>query len=224
MLREVATAGTWVSAHPDTILAMGTKEVLYRTRDFSWGTDTEFYATVAEFEERFPSQLAAGRPRVLKQHRGNGGIGVWKVEPIGAPAIGRAASVPGRATLVRVQHAATRDATTEALPLGVFMARCRPYFAGTGRLIDQRFVPRIRDGMVRAYLVERELVGFARQRPVAPTADNGAPPLDKVLGLSGAKTMYGADEPAFGALKADLEGDWVPEGPPSGNPSNAPSR
>ncbi len=37
MLREVADAGIHVSAHPDVILKMGTKEVLYRTRDIGWG-------------------------------------------------------------------------------------------------------------------------------------------------------------------------------------------
>ena len=32
LLREVADAGVWVSAHPDVILRMGTKEVLFDTR------------------------------------------------------------------------------------------------------------------------------------------------------------------------------------------------
>lgn len=32
MLRDVASKGVWVSAHPDVILKMGTKEVLHRTR------------------------------------------------------------------------------------------------------------------------------------------------------------------------------------------------
>ena len=32
LLREVAASGVWVSAHPDVILKMGTKEVLHRTR------------------------------------------------------------------------------------------------------------------------------------------------------------------------------------------------
>src|SRR5262245_32567356 len=31
MLRDVATAGVFVSTHPDVILKLGTKEVLYRT-------------------------------------------------------------------------------------------------------------------------------------------------------------------------------------------------
>ena len=36
LLREVAGRGVWVSAHPDVILKMGTKEVLHRTRTMSW--------------------------------------------------------------------------------------------------------------------------------------------------------------------------------------------
>ena len=44
LLREVAARGPWVSAHPDTILKMGTKEVLYRTRHLGWGMDTGFTA------------------------------------------------------------------------------------------------------------------------------------------------------------------------------------
>src|SRR5262245_28934218 len=37
MLRDVATAGVFVSTHPDVILKLGTKEVLYRTRHIGWG-------------------------------------------------------------------------------------------------------------------------------------------------------------------------------------------
>src|SRR5215203_3295988 len=43
LLREVASKGPWVSAHPDAILTMGTKEVLVRTRDLGCGTDTYLY-------------------------------------------------------------------------------------------------------------------------------------------------------------------------------------
>src|SRR3954453_10386813 len=35
LLREVAARGPWVSAHPDVILKMGVKEVLYRTKGTS---------------------------------------------------------------------------------------------------------------------------------------------------------------------------------------------
>lgn len=37
VLSDVASNGVWVSAHPDVIGKMGTKEVLYRTRELGWG-------------------------------------------------------------------------------------------------------------------------------------------------------------------------------------------
>src|SRR5260221_13235942 len=86
LLRDVASHGIWVSAHPDVILKMGVKEVLYRTRDLGWGADTHLYRTPAEFHAAFPPRLQSAGPRVLKQNRGNGGQGVWKVELVCAPA------------------------------------------------------------------------------------------------------------------------------------------
>src|ERR1043165_5790026 len=79
LLREVAARGTWVSAHPDVILKMGTKEVLHRTRAMDWGCDTALYRTSEAMRAELPARLAAG-PRVIKRNRGNGGQGVWKVE------------------------------------------------------------------------------------------------------------------------------------------------
>src|SRR6266849_2415129 len=77
LLRDVAARGVWVSAHPDVILKMGVKEVLYRTRTLGWGADTDLYPSVEDFNRRFPARLAASGPRVLKQNRGSGGEGVW---------------------------------------------------------------------------------------------------------------------------------------------------
>ena len=84
MLKELSSRGVWVSAHPDMILKMGTKEVLFRTKHLGWGTDTRLYATYREFQEQFPARLRSGASRVLKQRRGNGGIGTWRVELAGA--------------------------------------------------------------------------------------------------------------------------------------------
>src|SRR5262245_42224743 len=82
LLRDVASDGVFVSSHPELILKMGTKEVLYRTRTMGWGTDTRIYTTFEQFRCELPQCLAEGKPRVLKQYRGNGGIGVWKVEAV----------------------------------------------------------------------------------------------------------------------------------------------
>src|SRR6476619_6660015 len=99
LLREVAARGVWVSAHPDVILKMGTKEVLHRTRMMSWGCDTALYRTVEAMRVELPSRLASG-PRVIKRNRGKGGQGVWKVETLGNPSDG---------SMVRVLDA-TQDA------------------------------------------------------------------------------------------------------------------
>jgi hypothetical protein len=198
MLREVASRGAWVSAHPDTIGKMGTKEVLYTTRELGWGAGTRLYETVDDLRGRLPTSLTQGA-RVLKQNRGNGGIGVWKV-----------ALVEAESNVVRVQHAAPRDDATEDLPLDEFVDRCSAYFVGGGKIVDQPFAVRLRDGMIRAYLVEREVVGFARQRPADRSADAQAPAPDRVLGMPSAKTMYAAEEPEFGSLRALLELEWVP--------------
>src|ERR1044071_9229108 len=102
LLREVAVRGVWVSAHPDVILKMGTKEVLHRTRAMSWGCDTALYRTAEAMRAELPARLAAG-PRVIKRNRGNGGQGVWKVEALASSRNG---------PMVRVLHA-TRDAAEE---------------------------------------------------------------------------------------------------------------
>ena len=62
MLRDVAAAGVFVSAHPDVILKLGTKEVLYRTRNLGWGCDTHLYASYGSDGSRaaFPTGSRQG--------------------------------------------------------------------------------------------------------------------------------------------------------------------
>ena len=197
VLRTAADRGTVVYTHPDTILKMGTKDVLYDTRSLSWSLDTDRYDTLESFSERFPSKLATGA-RVLKQYRGNGGLGVWKVSEVAG------------STDVRIQHAANRDGTTEDVTRAELVARMTPYFERGGHLIDQAFAPRVSDGMVRAYLVKGAVVGFARQYAGPGDAEHSALPSDRVFGIPSAKTMRGADDPEFGGLRRSLEVEWVP--------------
>jgi hypothetical protein len=201
LLREIAANGGWVSAHPDVILKMGVKEVLYRTRELGWGTATELYASPDDFRARFPSVLADAGPRVLKQNRGNGGQGVWKV----ALATGAAS---GGDAAVEVLHA-QRGSETEQTSLGAFMDRCEAYFAGDGRLIDQPFQPRLPEGMIRCYLVQDSVVGFGRQliKALMPPPSADEPP---EAALPGPRIMSGADYEPFQALRAKMEDEWVP--------------
>src|ERR1700732_1929907 len=68
LLRDVASKGVWVSAHPDVILKMGVKEVLRRTKHLGWGTDTHLYRNSAAFHAAFPAWLQLAGPGVLKPH------------------------------------------------------------------------------------------------------------------------------------------------------------
>src|SRR5262249_31532133 len=154
LLRDVAAHGAWVSAHPDVILKMGVKEVLYRTKHLSWGCDTHLYRTVAEFGAAFPSRLQSLGPRVIKQNRGNDGPGVWEGHPRAPAHRRRPPALP--------RHA-QRGSPPGALPLPEFMARCEPYFDWGGCIIDQPFQPRLPDGMIRCYMGTDKVVGFGHQ-------------------------------------------------------------
>lgn len=101
-LREIASKGIFISAHPDVIDRIGTKEVLYRTRTMGWGCDTLFYGNLDAMQSQLPASLACGGPRVLKQIRGQSGEGVWLVDLAERPGSKVASPVP--APRLRVRH------------------------------------------------------------------------------------------------------------------------
>jgi hypothetical protein len=192
LLREAADDGVWVSAHPAVILRMGTKQVLADTRSMSWGTDTHVYRSADELRRELPRRLATARgPLVLKQYRGMGGNGVWKVE------------AAGDGNLV-VQHA-VRDAQPERVTLDAFAARCEGYFAGPGRMVEQPFQDSLEEGMIRVYLSHDGVVGFAHQYPKAflPASAAGTPPPPK--------RFEQATAPAYRELRTQMETEWMPE-------------
>src|SRR5690348_7015773 len=201
LLRDVAARGPWVSAHPDTILKMGTTEILYRTKHLEWGADTHLYRDMAAFRAEFPARLQSAGPRVLKQNRGNGGQGVWKVELLG--------EVPGDATRVRVLHA-RRGSVPEELLLEAFMARCGEYFDADGCIIDQPFQPRLPDGMIRCYMGADKVVGFGHQliKALIPPPPQGS---NSPEAQPGPRIMHPAEAPQFQKLRSKMEAEWVPQ-------------
>jgi hypothetical protein len=201
MLRDVASRGPWVSAHPDVILKMGVKEVLHRTKHLGWGTDTHLYRTVAKFHEAFASRLQSAGPRVLKQNRGNGGQGVWKVELVSEPA--------GKASVVRVLHA-LRGSVPEEMPLAEFMTRCDAYLVSDGCIVDQPFQPRLPDGMIRCYMGADKVVGYGHQfiKALIPPPPEGP---DSPAAQPGPRIMHGADAEPFQVLRAKMEAEWTPQ-------------
>lgn len=190
LLRDVAAAGVFVSTHPDTILRLGTKDVLLAVRDAPYGSDAWRVDRVDDVRTAVVARLAAG-PRVLKQHRGHSGIGVWRVEAIGGDRY-------------RLRHA-QRGAVEETVDLDTVVQRLAPHFADGGHMIDQAWQPRLTDGMIRAYLVRDRVAGFGFQAVNAlypATGDAAAPP-------PGPRLYSGPDDPRFQTLRAQLESDWV---------------
>lgn len=211
MLRDVAASGVFVSAHPDIIQKLGTKEVLYRTQDIGWGCETHLYPNMDQLRRNLPSRLAAGNTRVLKQYRGSSGDGVWKVE-LAANTIADRGRGSGTWSpddiLVRARHA-KRGCVEETIPLNDFLKRCEPYFAGDGRMIDQAYQPRLPEGMIRCYLVHEKVGGFGFQAinalypaPLGARPDAAPQPSSRVY--------HPPSMPEFQPLKRLLEQDWVP--------------
>jgi hypothetical protein len=201
LLRDVAARGPWVSAHPDVILKMGTKEVLYRTKHLGWGTDTHLYRSASEFRDSFPARLHASGPRVLKQNRGNDGQGIWKVELVAAR--------PGGPTIVRVLQA-LRGSVPEKLPLRDFTTRCKRYIADDGCIVDQPFQPRLPDGMIRCYMAGAKVAGFGHQyiKALIPPPPEGP---NSPAAQPGPRIMHGPNATPFQALRVKMEQEWTPQ-------------
>ncbi len=190
LLRQVAASGVFVSTHPDTILRLGTKDVLVDTRDLPFGSDVVQVDSLEQLAADLPARLQRG-PRVLKQHRGHSGIGVWRVESAGARA---------GAPLLKVRHA-QRGSEAVHMDMPALLQRLAPYFeaAQGGHMIDQAWQPRLAEGMLRAYLVEDRVTGFGHQalNALHPTL----PP--------GPRLYHGSDHAEFQGLKQALEAGWI---------------
>jgi hypothetical protein len=188
MLRDVADSGVLVSTHPDAIQRLGTKDVLVDVRNLPFGTDTVRIDSLDQLAVELPERLRHCA-RVLKQHRGQSGVGVWRVEHIeGSPQL-------------LVQHA-QRGSVLELMDMAALLQRLEPYFdpANGGHMVDQAWQPRIVDGMVRAYLIRDRVGGFGHQAVNA---------LHPAVATPGPRHYYPADLPQFQHLRRKLESEWV---------------
>jgi len=191
MLDELQKAGVFVSSMPETILKIGTKKVLFDTRNMDWGSNIELYATFDEFKERFLATLGDGRPRVLKQFRGNGGEGVFKVRAV--------ADDDGN---LRVLHA-KRGSTEQLKSIEAFFADFRVYFDGGGPMLNQEWNDNLANGMVRSYMTGKRVVGFGYQEVNAlfPAAAGPITP--------GKRFYFTGNCALFSDLRERMETDWI---------------
>jgi uncharacterized protein DUF6815 len=164
--------------------------VLVEVRDLPFGSDSHLVASLAQLKVELPRRLALGA-RVLKQHRGHSGIGVWRIERLG----------PDHFCLRHAQ----RGAHPEEGPFARVLECMAPYFAGGGHMIDQAWQPRLHEGMVRAYLVRDRVAGFGHQaiNALYPAARGEPAP------APGPRLYSASDDPRFQLLRHRLEHGWV---------------
>ncbi len=195
-LRELATDGVHVSAQPDTILRLGTKDVLVATRSIGWSVDVAAYGSATEFAERFPAAVRRDGARVVKQYRGHSGQGVWKVTLAASEAFHVQSAVRGAPTQ-----------TFNETGLAAFFAEA--VFAQGTHVIDQQWVATMDRGMVRAYLCGATVVGFGFQEIVALHPSN--PGADFTRTEPSRRHYYTQDCHLFRTLRERLESQWIPE-------------
>ena len=186
LLVKLSDAGCFVSAHPDVILKIGTKDVLYKTRDMEFGGDVRLYNSFEDFKERF---LTAPATRILKQYRGNGGDGVFKIDATNL-----------KKNKIGVTHAKSSD-KERSISTEDFFTAFKIYFEDGGILIDQPWNENIINGMVRCYLTGTKVSGFGYQEVNALYPDK----------KPGKRFYFSEDCGLFRDLREIMENKWVPE-------------
>jgi len=151
LLSKVSMEGCFVSAHPETILKLGTKEILYKVRETEFGGDIKLYRSFHDFKVNFFSLKELTGIRVLKPYRGNGGNGVFKID-----------ATNYTNDKISVTHA-KGNGEEQIFTIGDFLSTFAPYFMTNDMLIDQQWNENIVNGMVRCYMTCAKVTGFGYQ-------------------------------------------------------------
>lgn len=162
MLRQLCEDGIIGMPHPDAMIGYGAKDALAKLTDLSLvPTDTYAYYTQKTFKETFPKSLALNE-RVLKQNRGSTGEGIWRVQLIDELPDGTV-EVPLTA---KIKCTEAKDNHVETWELGLFIDFCEQYIVGeNGMLIDMAFLPRIKEGEIRLFMLHNKPINVVHKKP-----------------------------------------------------------
>jgi hypothetical protein len=192
LLCQLSDQARFVSTHPDVILKMGTKDILYKTKDMDWSGDVKMYPTYEDFTKRFVESVQADGIRVLKQYRGNGGNGVYKIR------------YNQDANNISLVHA-TESTAERTLSWDDFFKEFSPFFSDGGMLIDQEWNKNMKNGMVRCYLSGTKIAGFGYQEI------NALYELNDTRFLPGKRYYFTENCGLFHDLATIMENKWAPQ-------------
>merc|ERR550537_373227 len=218
MMDKLAQEGKPVWSSPDVMMKMGAKDALVMIKDMSCGMkDTAAFYTAEELEIGFKKSCAF-QPRVIKQNRGSAGEGIWLCWLQGKPYCKNY----GDAMLNdndKIKLMEMNDNHVEYHTVGEFLAFCvngpggkagtwKSTFPGKyleggkeagGQLVDQRLLPRIKEGEVRMQMVKDQLFAIIHKKP----QEGG---LSAVGGIAD-YTFYGPNDKKYADLKKALYKD-----------------
>jgi len=196
VLANLSQKGVLVSTHPEVIFKIGTKRVLYSTREMDWGGDVELYPNYEDFEKRFLNSLNASSIRILKEHRGSSGSGIFKIM-----------LADSEHKDVRVKPALSTE-SERILTRDEFHSEFKQYFENGGLIVNQKWVDGIKNGMVRAYLTGTKVSGFGYQEAVAlcPELRDSK----KIRPIS-RRFYFSEDCGLFQDLRKIMEEKWIPQ-------------
>jgi glutathione synthase/RimK-type ligase-like ATP-grasp enzyme len=159
-LRNLSNMGLVGMSHPDEMVTLGSKDLLFKLVGSSLvPSDIFVYNTIKEFKNKFPQSLAKG-DRVLKQNRGSTGVGIWRVElvnPIESNELTKES---------QIKCTEAKDNQVKYYSLEHFMSLCEKYIVGkSGLLIDVPYLPRIKEGEIRVLLVGKNPIHIIHKKP-----------------------------------------------------------
>jgi hypothetical protein len=177
-------------------LKIGTKELLFKIRKTDFGGDCNRYRSFADFKKRFLKSAKKSGIRILKQYRGNGGNGVYKINTVGI-----------KKNIIGVTHAKAGE-TEKLLTLEGFYNEFEQYFVKGDILIDQAWNKQITNGMVRCYLTGVKVSGFGYQEINALYPKKKGELKAK---QPGKRFYFSEDCGLFQDLRKIMETKWVPQ-------------
>merc|ERR1719159_709158 len=210
--------GKLVWSSPEVQTKMGAKDALVKIANLGCGlVDTLAYYDEAALVTGF-KKTCAFQPRVVKQNRGSAGEGIWLCWLVDK----EYCKNYGDAMLKdddKLKLMEMNDNHVEYHTVGEFLEFCMrgpggkagkwestfpgKYLEGGkeagGQLVDQRLLPRIKEGEVRMQMVKDELFAIIHKKP----KEGG---MSAVGGIAD-YTFYEPDAPEFADLKAKLYGD-----------------